>query len=172
METTSSETQAVFDIADYTTAPLKLDMRVHFKGKSPEEVFDIMGDPERVKDWYLLAKDVHLHEPDAGGQVNFDVEFVLFGIVKEEILHWDLPTRYVYRAHGDGFPIKDYIALIEIRKTGDDEGVMIWRQYFDEIEGDHNNLILPVILPPLNQASLERLSPMIGGTGVELDNFM
>ena len=172
METTSSEIQAVFDIADYTTAPLKLDMRVYFKGKSPEEVFDIMGDPERVRDWYLLAKDVHLHEPDADGQVNFDVEFILFGIVKEEILHWDVPTRYVYRAHGDDFPIKDYIALIEVQQTGDDEGVMIWRQYFDEIEGDHNKLILPVILPPLNEASLERLSPMIGGTGVELDNFM
>ena len=115
---------------------------------------------------------MHLHEPDADGQVNFDVEFVLFGVVKEEILHWDMPTRYVYRAHGDDFPIKDYIALIEIRKTGDDEGVMIWRQYFTEIEGDHNQLILPVILPPLNQASLERLSPMIGGTDVEIDNFM
>jgi len=172
METISSETQAKFDIADYTTAPLRLDMRVRFKGKSPSEVFDIMGDPERVKDWYLLAKDVHLHEPNADGQVNFDVEFVLFGIVKEEILHWDVPTRYVYRAYGDGFPIQDYIALIEIQQTGDDEGIMIWRQYFDEIEGEHNKLILPVILPPLNTASLERLAPMIGGTDVELDNFM
>ena len=172
METISADKQEQFDIASYTTAPLKLDMRVRFKGKSPDEVFDIMGDPERVKDWYLLAKDVHLHEPDADGQVNFDVEFVLFGVVKEEILLWDVPTRYVYRAYGDGFPIKDYIALIEIQQTGDDEGVMIWRQYFDEIEGHHNQLILPVILPPLNQASLERLAPMIGGTDVEMDNFM
>jgi hypothetical protein len=172
METISSETRDEFDIADYTTAPLKLDMRVRFKGKSPDEVFDIMGDPERVKDWYLLAKEVHLHDPDADGQVNFDVEFVLFGVVKEEILHWDVPTRYVYKAHGDNFPIKDYIALIEIQKTGDDEGIMIWRQYFDEIEGQHNQLILPVILPPLNRASLERLAPMIGGTDAELDNYM
>ena len=172
METISADTQDQFDIASYTTAPLKLDMRVRFKGKSPDEVFDIMGDPERIKDWYLLAKDVHLHEPDADGQVNFDVEFVLFGVVKEEILHWDVPTRYVYRAYGDGFPIRDYIALIEIQQTGDDEGIMIWRQYFDEIEGHHNQLILPVILPPLNRASLERLAPMIGGTSVEIDNFM
>jgi len=172
VETISADTQDQFDIASYTTAPLKLDMRVRFKGKSPDEVFEIMGDPERVKDWYLLAKDVHLHEPDADGQVNFDVEFVLFGVVKEEILHWDVPTRYVYRAYGDSFPIKDYIALIEIQQTGDDEGIMIWRQYFGEIEGHHNQLILPVILPPLNQASLERLAPMIGGTDVEIDNFM
>ena len=161
-----------FDISSFTNATLRLDMRVPFKGKSPDEVFEIMGDPERVKDWYLLAKEVHLHKPDEDGQVNFDVEFILFGIVKEEITHWDMPTRYVYRAYGDDFPIKDYVALIEIEITGENEGVMIWRQYFDEIEGEYNQRILPVILPPLNEASLERLAPMIGGTGVEIDNFM
>lgn len=172
METKNTEKQDDFDIRAYTSAPLKLDMRVRFRGNNPAEVFDIMGDPERIKDWYLLAKEVHLQEPDADGQVNFDVEFVLFGAVKEEILHWDVPIRYVYRAYGDNFPIKDYIALIEIQKTGEKEGVMIWRQYFDAIEGEHNQLILPVILPPLNKASLERLAPMIGGTNVELESFM
>jgi len=108
-----------FDMSAFTSAPLRLDMQIRFRGKAPDEVFAIMGDPERIKDWYLLAKDVHLHEPDADGQVNFDVEFVFFGVVLEEILHWDLPRRYVYRAHGADFPSKDYIALIEIQQTGD-----------------------------------------------------
>lgn len=172
MEATGVDSASEFDIAAYTTSPLKLDMRVNFRGMSPEEVFVVMGDPERIKDWYLLAKEVHLHEPDADGQVNFDVEFVLFGVVKEEILHWDMPVRYVYRAYGDDFPIRDYVALIEIQQTGDNKGVMIWQQYFDEIDGDHSQKILPVILPPLNKASLERLAPMIGGTRVELESFM
>jgi hypothetical protein len=161
-----------FDISAFTAAPLKLDMRIEFQGMSPEDVFEVMGDPERVKDWYLLAKEVHLHEPDADGQVNFDVEFVLFGIVKEEILHWDVPTRYVYRAYGEDFPLKGYVALIEVQQTGADEGVMIWRQYFDEIEGDYNSRIVPVILPPLNEASLERLAPMIGGSNVEMKSYL
>jgi hypothetical protein len=147
-----------FDISAFTAAPLKLDMRIEFQGMSPEDVFEVMGDPERVKDWYLLAKEVHLHEPDADGQVNFDVEFVLFGIVKEEILHC--------------FPLKGYVALIEVQQTGADEGVMIWRQYFDEIEGDYNSRIVPVILPPLNEASLERLAPMIGGSNVEMKSYL
>jgi hypothetical protein len=149
-----------------------MDMRVRFSGTSPDRVFEIMGDPERVKDWYLLAKEVHLHEPDADGQVNFDVEFILFGVVKEEILHWDVPTRYVYRAYGDDFPLKGYVALIEIQQTGPEEGVMIWRQYFDEIEGEYNGRIVPVILPPLNEASLERLAPMIGGTDVQMTSYL
>lgn len=165
-------THQAFDIAAFTTAPLKLDMRIRFRGKSPEEVFAIMGDPERIKDWYLLAKDVHVHEPGDDGQADFDVEFLLFGIVKEEILYWDMPTRYVYRAKGDDFPIRDYVASIEIEAKGSGEGVMIWRQYFDDIEGERNRKIIPVILPPLNKASLEQLAPMIGGTDVELTSYL
>ena len=161
-----------FDIGPYTSAPLRIDMRVRFSGTSPDEVFEIMGDPERIKDWYLLAKEVHLHEPDDDGQVDFDVEFVLFGLVEEEILHWDVPTRYVYRAHGPDFPLKGYVALIEVQQRGPSEGLMIWRQYFDEIEGEHNKRIVPVILPPLNKASLERLAPMIGGTDIEMSSFL
>ena len=49
---------------------------------------------------------------------------------------------------------------------------MIWRQYFDEIEGDYNSRIVPVILPPLNEASLKRLAPMIGGTSVEMKSLL
>lgn len=147
-------------------------MRVPFSGVTPSQVFEIMGDPMRVKDWYLLAKDVVLHEPDADGQVNFDVDFMLFGLVREEILHWDVPTRYVYRAVGDDFPIRDYVAMIEIEQTGPEEGVMVWRQYFDQIEGEHNQRVIPVILPPLNEASLERLAPMIGGNDVEVLSYL
>jgi hypothetical protein len=46
---------------------------------------------------------------------------------------------------------------------------MIWRQYFDEIEGEHNQRILPVILPPINRVSLERLATLIGGSSVAVD---
>lgn len=172
MTTNEDAHSTEFDMSAFTSAPLKLDMRIEFQGTSPENVFEVMGDPLRVKDWYLLAKEVHLHEPDADGQVDFDVEFILFGVVKEEIMHWDVPTRYVYKAYGKDFPLKGYVALIEVQQTGDDQGVMIWRQYFDEIEGDYNSRIVPVILPPLNEASLERLAKMIGGTSVEVRNFM
>jgi hypothetical protein len=163
---------AILDMSEFTSAPLKLDMRIEFRGMSPEAVFEVMGDPERVKDWYLLAKEVHMHDPGVDGQANFDVEFILFGIVKEEILHWDVPTRYVYKAYGEDFPLKGYVALIEVHQTGNDEGVMIWRQYFDEIDGEYNRRIVPVILPPLNEASLERLSKLIGGTSIDVKNFM
>jgi hypothetical protein len=40
-----------FDMAAYTSAPLKLDMRIEFQGTSPADVFEVMGDPMRVKDW-------------------------------------------------------------------------------------------------------------------------
>ena len=97
---------------------------------------------------------------------------MMFGRVKEDILHWDLPSRYVYRAYGEQFPIKDYVALIEIQTVGNNRGIMIWRQFFSEIDGLHNQRVLPVILPPLNRASLERLAPLIGGTEIIISDAM
>lgn len=168
----STEGSGAFDIRLYTSATLRLDMRVEFSGMSPDEVFEVMGDPERITDWYLLAKEVRMRPPGDGGNVNFDVVFTFFGQVHEEILHWDVPHRYVYRAFGDAFPIKDYVALIEIQETGCNQGIMIWRQYFDEIDGEHNRRILPVILPPINRVSLERLSVLIGGSNVEVTSYL
>ena len=156
-----------FDIRPYTRASLRMEMRVPFRGHSPDDVFEIMGDPNRIKDWYLLAREVTIHEAPDDGQPDFDVDFMLFGRVTEEILLWDMPRRYVYKAHGEDFPIRDYVALIEIIPEKDG-GVLLWQQYFDDIEGEHNRLVLPVILPPLNKASLERLAPMIGGTSVSM----
>lgn len=167
---TAADTR-IFDMSPYTGAGLRFDMRIRFRGKTAEEVFAIMGDPERITDWYLLAREVVLHDPESGGQSDFDVVFTFFGRVKEEILHWDLPRRYVYRAHGKDFPIRDYVALIEVQQEETDTGVMIWQQYFDRIDGRHNRNILPVILPPINEESMRRLAPMIGGTEISVRSF-
>ena len=172
----STEAQAKnsleFDMSPFTAAPMQFDMRIRFRGKTPEEVFGIMGDPQRITDWFLLAQDVLLQPPGPDGQVDFDVVFVFFGRVREEILHWEMPARYVYSAAGKNFPIRDYVALIEINQTGPAEGEMVWKQYFDVIEGEHNQRILPVILPPIYEVSMNRLAPMIGGTCVEVNSFM
>jgi hypothetical protein len=87
-----------FDIRDYTRATLRMDARIEYRGKSAEEVFDIMGDPERITDWYLLAKTVKMHPVVAGEEQTFNVEFTFFGDVFEEILYWDPPRRYVYHS--------------------------------------------------------------------------
>lgn len=160
-----------FDMTPYTRATLRFDMRIRFEGRSAADVFAIMGDPERITDWYLLAEEVRMLPPSENGDSNFDVVFVFFGQVHEEILHWDMPRRYVYKAAGKDFPIKDYVASIEISESGSGDGVMIWRQYFDEIEGAHNQRILPVILPPINEVSLKKLAPLIGGTDVSIESF-
>ena len=162
--------QRAFDIRDYTQAQLRMLMTIEFEGMSPEQVFDTMGDPARITDWYLLAKEVKIHPPGPDGEANFNVEFVFFGDVFEEILLWDLPNRYVYRAQGDDFPIKDYVALIEVDQTGPTKGVMRWGAYFDVIDGDHNQRILPVILPAINARSAELLAPLIGGVGHSLES--
>ena len=160
-----------FDISAFTRATLRMDARITFKGKTAEEVFEIMGDPERIIDWYLLAKQVKIHPQVEGVDQSFNVEFTFFGDVFEEILHWDPPHRYVYLATGDDFPIKDYVACIEVVEDESDVGTMSWKIYSDVIEGEHFQRILPVILPAISEASMHKLCELIGGTSCTVDSY-
>jgi hypothetical protein len=165
------EAEQKFDITQYTSATLRMDARIEYRNKGAEEVFAIMGDPQRITDWYLLAKTVKMHPVVPGAEQTFNVEFTFFGDVFEEILHWDPPRRYVYLAKGEDFPIKDYVACIEVTEDGEGGGTMHWRIYSDVIEGEHFQRILPVILPAINQASMEKLSGLIGGVSCQVDSY-
>ncbi len=162
---------ANFDISQYTSATLRMDARIEFRGKTAEEVFDIMGDPERITDWYLLAKTVKMHPLVEGEEQTFNVEFTFFGDVFEEILYWDPPRRYVYLARGDDFPIRDYVASIEVTEYPDGGGSMSWKIYTDVIEREQFQRILPVILPAISEASMQKLSGLIGGTSCQVDSY-
>lgn len=160
-----------FDIEQYTSATLRMDARIEFQDRSAAEVFEIMGDPERITDWYLLAKTVKMHPVAEGEEQTFNVEFTFFGDVFEEILHWDPPSRYVYLAKGDDFPIKDYVACIEVTEYPEGGGLMSWKFYSDIIEGEHFQRILPVMLSAINEASMEKLSELIGGVSCHVDSY-
>ena len=159
---------APFAIGDYTSAPLRLDMQVRFTNQSPATVFDVMGDPAQIQNWYVLAKDTVVDEQTAEKELQFEVDFILFGKVREEVLLWEPPQRYVYRAFGEHFPFKDYVALIEVEETAPNSGILRWQQFFTEIEGEDNQRLLSVILPHLNEVSLQRLATMINGSDVSV----
>jgi hypothetical protein len=167
----AGHTEDDFDITAYTSAALRMDAHIEYRDRSAAEVFDIMGDPLRITDWYLLAKTVKMHPVAEGQEQTFNVEFTFFGDVFEEILHWDPPRRYVYLAKGDAFPIKDYVACIEVTENAEGGGTMSWKIYSDVIEGEHFQRILPVILPAINQASMEKLSGLIGGISCQVDSY-
>ncbi len=159
---------ASFSIGDYTSAPLRLDMQVRFTNQSPATVFDVMGDPAQIQNWYVLAKDTVVDDQTAEDELHFEVDFILFGKVREEVMLWNPPQRYVYRAFGERFPFKDYVALIEVEETAPNTGVLRWQQYFTEIEGEDNQRLHSVILPHLNEVSLQRLATLINGSDVSV----
>ena len=161
-----------FDITPYTSAPERMRATIPFEGMTGDEVFGVVGDPDRIADWFLLAKEVRIHPARDGEDPTFDVVFTFFGEVYEEVLLWDPPHRYVYLAQGPEFPIKDYIGRIEVEETGPASGIMRWSFHYDQIEGGEFQRIIPVMLPPVIEASLQRLSPLIGGTGFEFENRM
>ena len=162
---------ATGDIREYTSATLRMRAEIDFQGVSANEVFATLGDPERITDWYLLAKEVHLHAPVNGQEQSFDVEFTFFGTVFEEILYWDPPRCYVYQARGADFPISDYVARIEVQEQSRGVGTMRWEIYFDTIAGQHFQRILPVMLPEINRASMEKLARLIKGVAVRCESF-
>ena len=168
MTSASATSDAPFAIGDYTSAPLRLDMQVRFTNRSPATVFDVMGDPAQIQNWYVLAKDTVVDERTAEDELQFEVDFILFGKVREEVMLWNPPQRYVYRAFGEHFPFKDYVALIEIEETAPNTGVLRWQQYFTEIEGEDNQRLHSVILPHLNEVSLQRLATLINGSDVSV----
>jgi uncharacterized protein YndB with AHSA1/START domain len=149
----------------YTTATERIRATIPFAGMHADAVFDLMGDPERITDWFILAKEVRMHPTD---EAAFNVVFTFFGDVYEEVLHWDPPRRYVYLAQGPDFPIQDYVARIEVEETGDGTGVVRWAIHYDVIEGEAFQRVLPVMLPPVIEESLLRLARLIGGDDVEM----
>ncbi len=160
-----------FDIREFTHASLRMETQIHYAESSAQRVFDVLGDPKLIPEWYLLAKAVHLQEALPGADAPFTVEFTFFGHVHEEILHWDPPHRYVYLAQGDDFPIKDYVACIEVEQRGENQGTMHWRIYCDKIDGSHYQRVLPVMLPAINKASMEKLCPLIGGVEIQVASY-
>ena len=160
-----------FDISEFTSATLRMSASIDYEGKSPEEVFEIMGDPKMIPEWYLLAKEVRMHEVKDGEEASFNVVFTFFGDVYEEVLHWDPPHRYVYLAKGDDFPIKDYVAEICVQESTPGNGRMTWNVYCDVIEGEHYQRIIPVMLPPINEASMKKLAELIGGISCEVKSL-
>jgi len=150
-----------------TERTLRMSATVAFSGYSADQVFEIMGDPTRITDWYLLAKSVRVEDGEAADQP-FIVDFTLFGEVTEQVLFWDPPSSYIYIATGEEFPIEDYHAEISVEDKGPDSGLLCWRVYFDRVSGSHHQNLLPVILPAVTEASVQRLSQMIGGTECSL----
>ena len=160
-----------FNIRDYTQAKLRMEASIEYEGKSPQEVFDVMGDPEMIPKWYLLARKIRMHPVEEGKEAKFNVVFTFFGDVYEEVLHWDPPLRYVYLAQGDDFPIKDYVAEILVEESEPGKGRMTWNVYCDVIEGEHFQRIIPVMLPPINEASIRKLADLIGGNSCEVRSY-
>lgn len=161
-----------FDMTPYTAARERMKATISYTGMSAAEVFEVLGDPERITDWFLLAKEVRVHPSESGEDPTFNVVFTFFGDVYEEVLLWDPPHRYVYVAKGPDFPIRDYVARIEVEETGHRGGVVRWAFHYDTIDGEEFERIIPVMLPPIIEESLRRLAPLIGGSDVEMVTAM
>ena len=109
-----------------------------------------------------------MHQPNNDSSSSFNLEFTFFGDVFEKIIEWNPPIRYVYSAQKDGFPIKNYLGHFEIYKVRRDKGTLKWNMHYSHIEGQHYKKIIPVILPPIIEESINLLSPMVSGVSSKM----
>ena len=151
------------DLMTFTTAPRRLTARLSYQGHTSAQVFDLIGDPDRIPDWYVLAESIRHYPPTPEGEARFNVVFTFFGEVEETILHWAPPHRYVYRAIGPDFPIQDYVAELSVIPDGETSGTLGWDIYFDTVDTAQSARVLSIILPELNKSSLSKLASMLGG---------
>ena len=63
------------------------------------------------------------------------------------------------------------VACIEVDEDTETSGTMRWSIYSDVIEGEHFQRILPVMLPAINEASMHKLSELIGGIECTVESF-
>ena len=98
-------TTAHVDISQFTNAPLRLSSEVSYAGFSADEVFDLLGDPKKITDWYPLAKSVLMHDDDPTGQA-FDVEFTFFGRVSKKFFIGSHPIDTSIRPWATSFRSK------------------------------------------------------------------
>ena len=63
------------------------------------------------------------------------------------------------------------MAEIVVEESASGKGRMTWNVYCDEIEGEHFQRIIPVMLPPINEASMHKLAELIGGVNCDVKSF-
>ena len=61
--------------------------------------------------------------------------------------------------------------MIEVVETGPGKGLLRWQIYCSQIEGEKYQIVMPLILPPINEESIKALSPIIGGTSYEVKSY-
>ena len=139
MTSAPATSDAPFTIGDYTSAPLRLDMQVRFTNQSPATVFDVMGDPAQIQNWYVLAKDTVVDEQTTEDELQFEVDFILFGKVREKSCCGNPPQRYVYQGVRRALPTSEtMLPSLRSKRRHPTPAYSGWQQYFTEIEGEDN----------------------------------
>ena len=88
-----------FDMAVYTPATERMKATIPFEGMSAADVFEVMGDPERITDWFLLAKEVRVHPALVPVQ---SLLASVSGVFNAVMVHGDMSGETMYYGRGAG----------------------------------------------------------------------
>jgi hypothetical protein len=157
-----------FKPAEFTTAPHQTEGWILFR-ESPQKVFARVADHASLGDWIPLVQNItveHPHEVPPGESTIGTARHITMkgGLeIVETVVYWSPPHCYAYKAEGKHLPFKNYIGLLQVEPIDDQNGKLIFREYFDG-KGAVGEAILPHGAASIFHKAFGNLARLIGGT--------
>jgi len=115
--------------------PLRIQINAKF-ATTAENVFGVIADLDGISKYFPMVRHAITHHNSATGcagegSVRVCKMSAGMGDINEEIIWWNPPAGFAYRASGTMIPIRDHLGVITL--TPDTQGYtrIEWRHYFE-----------------------------------------
>jgi uncharacterized protein YndB with AHSA1/START domain len=153
---------APMDLEFLTNPPESLDFMVEIAA-SPEDVFDVVADTDKLGLWLSDFKSARwLTDPPAGVDSRREVKLRLIA-VEERFVVWERPKRFAFVMEAISLPIVAAMGEdMRIESKGDRRSVLRWRvAYAPTLLGKVLRPAARVVLSKLFRDSLARLKALV-----------
>lgn len=167
-ETTFTENLSFTE--DEERAPLRIHTRYHIKSP-PESVFGIIGDLEGITRFFPMIHHATVLRSGANAsEGNTRICYIRgMGAVHENIVWWQAPKGFAYKASGKLVPLKNHLGIILLEKHKDGGTVIEWRQYFDTRYGPLG-WMFPTMMRLLMGKAIANIAKILGTTNSSMNN--
>ncbi len=160
------------DVADgLTQSPLRIDARALFS-VPVEHVFQRLADLEGIGRFFPLIRSARVDYSNSRTACAPDVgtcrvcSVTGMGDLREEIVRWNPPHGYAYKAEGKLAPIRNHLGVFHLQRTESGSCLLVWRQYFQNASGPLGLLLggmFPLVMQVMMKRALSNLLQQLGG---------
>ncbi len=163
-----------FDVSTVTDAPLDIMIIVRLDA-SPEDVWDLVGDHNRLNDWFPKIASSYILEDEPSTNRDFEFLFTRQCEFDGDILTEDIPfdngvNAYAYSINADRtnvmVPMSDHLGMFVVEPYGEAGSLLTWRQYWKK--GFMGQFAAPYMRGKYMEPAIDSLIERFGGERVSL----